>query len=373
LPAIRRALLLLHLCCGLTVSVYAVLIGVTGSLLVFRAELTALEFPEFHSGELRLPAVGPDLALAKAREAFPGFRPLTVTWPHAGQPSWMVYVLKGREAREVFVDLQTGQIAGSRDPRSGWTGGLAQLHANLWAGRTGSLLNGYGACAVATLGLSGIWLWLTGAGKWRSRLQIDFYAGWRKLAWQLHHSTGIVSVAFVLLLSVTGTYFVWSSAYVRAVERAFGRSREPSVPRHPRPALLPIAALAERGARAIPGLPIHRVQVVESALQPVRVTLREGAPAEFHRVSTVFLDPVTGDVLGELRLAARPFGDSLLAWFSAAHFGIFGGLPVRILWAATGLAFPVMSVTGFLMWWRRVVEPRFRKEVETAQRAGLID
>ena len=48
-------------------------------------------------------------------------------------------------------------------------------------------------------------------------------------------------------------------------------------------------------------------------------------------------------------------GDAVLYWFSAVHFGRFGGWFTKLLWALVGLVPPVMVVTGFLMWWNRVV------------------
>jgi uncharacterized iron-regulated membrane protein len=50
----------------------------------------------------------------------------------------------------------------------------------------------------------------------------------------------------------------------------------------------------------------------------------------------------------------RP-GEALLLQMVALHFGRFGGLEVRILWAILGLMPAVMFVTGFVLWWRRVV------------------
>jgi uncharacterized iron-regulated membrane protein len=39
------------------------------------------------------------------------------------------------------------------------------------------------------------------------------------------------------------------------------------------------------------------------------------------------------------------------------HVGDFAGWPVKALWVVLGLAPPLLVVTGFLMWWHRVVSP----------------
>ncbi|HXH23631.1 MAG TPA: PepSY-associated TM helix domain-containing protein, partial [Vicinamibacterales bacterium] len=41
------------------------------------------------------------------------------------------------------------------------------------------------------------------------------------------------------------------------------------------------------------------------------------------------------------------------------HVGNFGGPVIRAAWLIFGLAPPVLVVTGFLMWWTRVVRPRW--------------
>jgi len=49
--------------------------------------------------------------------------------------------------------------------------------------------------------------------------------------------------------------------------------------------------------------------------------------------------------------------DNVLYWFARIHFGRFGGWSTKILWALVGLIPPALFVTGFLMWWNRVVRP----------------
>jgi uncharacterized iron-regulated membrane protein len=99
------------------------------------------------------------------------------------------------------------------------------------------------------------------------------------------------------------------------------------------------------------------------------VSLLEETPAQFHRYSTVVLDPVTGAVLQRGGSVDRPAGNNILGWISVLHFGRFGGFAIRILWFLMGLTIPLLAVTGCFMWWRRVIEPQLRRkrEVEVAE------
>lgn len=44
------------------------------------------------------------------------------------------------------------------------------------------------------------------------------------------------------------------------------------------------------------------------------------------------------------------------------HVGNFAGWPVKTLWVILGLTPPVLFVTGFLMWWKRVLSPWRKRE-----------
>jgi uncharacterized iron-regulated membrane protein len=47
--------------------------------------------------------------------------------------------------------------------------------------------------------------------------------------------------------------------------------------------------------------------------------------------------------------------DEILRWLARLHFGRFGGLTLKILWAVLGIVPPVLFATGAIMWWNRVV------------------
>jgi len=64
----------------------------------------------------------------------------------------------------------------------------------------------------------------------------------------------------------------------------------------------------------------------------------------------------------DLTDVVRP-GESVLLWLIQLHFGRFGGLWVRSLWALLGLLPAVLFVTGFILWWTRVVRRRLAAAV----------
>jgi uncharacterized iron-regulated membrane protein len=71
---------------------------------------------------------------------------------------------------------------------------------------------------------------------------------------------------------------------------------------------------------------------------------------------TFYFDRYSGDLLGADEASGRTAGDVFLTWLGLLHVGTFGGITVKIIWFAAGLAMPVVAVTGVVMWWNRVVK-----------------
>jgi uncharacterized iron-regulated membrane protein len=63
---------------------------------------------------------------------------------------------------------------------------------------------------------------------------------------------------------------------------------------------------------------------------------------------------------------ARTAGDVIMAWVGPLHVGNFGGMGIRVAWLVLGLAPPLLFVTGFVMWWTRVVRARWIRVVQPA-------
>jgi uncharacterized iron-regulated membrane protein len=61
----------------------------------------------------------------------------------------------------------------------------------------------------------------------------------------------------------------------------------------------------------------------------------------------------------------RP-GEAVLLGMIKLHFGRFGGLTIRVLWTLLGLLPALLFITGFTLWWRRVV----RRKPGTLKRAS---
>ena len=58
----------------------------------------------------------------------------------------------------------------------------------------------------------------------------------------------------------------------------------------------------------------------------------------------------------------RTPGDQVIRWFYYLHFGNFAGSGVKTIWVIFGLAPVALFITGFLMWWNRVLSKLFERQ-----------
>jgi hypothetical protein len=128
--------------------------------------------------------------------------------------------------------------------------------------------------------------------------------------------------------------------------------------------------LITRAQQRVPNQYVQRVVPPSSDTGAFLVMFSPVQPAPVGReqLTPVYLDHYTGDVLKESPRAARSAGDIVMDWVAPLHVGSFGGLGIRVAWLILGLVPPLLFITGFIMWWSRVVKPRWL----TQRRASVV-
>src|SRR5262249_1271430 len=87
----------------------------------------------------------------------------------------------------------------------------------------------------------------------------------------------------------------------------------------------------------------------------------------------VYMDPATGGVVSIDRIGDRPLRERFLAAMAPIHYGEFGGLPIKTLWAVLGITPALLFVTGLVAWWRpkrKQGQPTTERELEEVALAG---
>ena len=317
---LRRALFQIHLWTGIGLGLYVFVVSVTGSAVVFRNDIYEKysRVPrEVPLGEKRL---SKDALNALAEKAHPGYS-VSYVWeskkPNEATELWLS---QGNTKMERLFDPFTGRELGDAIPRAirivKW---FADLHTDLLLGKTGRVVNGWGGFVLSLLCMTGIMIWWPGIKTWKRALLISPSAGWKRINWDLHNSIGFWTLSIVFMFGITGAYLVFTTPFQRVINY-FAPLRVY--------ALEPEAQLTA---------PLPTLVAVADEKQPERPRRGKRPPPNY---ST---------------------GDKIVRWSSYLHFGNFAGVKTKILWIVLGLIPPLLFVTGFIMWWNRVVSREARK------------
>lgn len=348
----RKRLWQLHSWLGLLAGLGLLVIGLTGSLLVFHDELEILVNPTLirvePSAAGRLPL---DRLLAEANRQLSGYEITgwTLREPAEARYADVLYVIRhgSDEWLVATLDPYTGRLLAS--PRNGTatlTGWLLELHYAFFSDHAGIFVAGLFAVMLCALGVTGLWIY---RGFWKTFFTLRWGRSARILFSDLHKFTGIGSVAFNLLLGFTGAY--WNLTH--AIGEWTSNVPPPPKMEHRLYAdTLSLQALTTDAAQRLPGFATHFISlpyapaagvILWGAVEP-RPALRSAYG------STVAYDPQTGAHTATTDLRAAPIWTQIVDSFRPLHFGTFGGLPTKLLWCLAGLAPGFLAVSGFVIW-----------------------
>lgn len=368
---LRKVLAALHLWLGLALCLPFLLMGLTGSILVYGDELERL-FGTAPRATAQGNTADPAAILAAARLALPGQTANRLTMPVApGDAAIIRFTAQERRAaRQVFVDPVSLQVLAIRGVQEGWLRFIHNLHANLLLeGRPGRAVIGWFGVILLVMATSGLYLWWPRNGKWRQAISVKRGAKGYRLQRDLHGMAGFWALPFLLLLILSGLSMCFPQTIGDAIRSLLpGRdlreavtTAKVAVPVGGQPVGLDQAiALA---AEAAPGRHFAVAYLPLKPEQAWRLAFTApGAGTDLPGV-TVLLDPYRGTRIEVQDPARYTIGEKLLVWLRPLHYGLAAGPLYRLLICLTGLALPLFAATGLIMWW---LKRRARRRANTA-------
>jgi uncharacterized iron-regulated membrane protein len=359
----RKRLWQFHSWLGLVAGLGLIVIGLTGSLLVFHDELEAALNPKLvtvaPAPAGRLPA---SKLLISAERQLPGYS--VAGWLYRldePKKADLLYVRKHGSPDWLFATANqyTGEILAS--PRLGtetFTGWLLDLHYQLLADHTGLLIAGLLALGLFLLGLTGIYLY---RDFWKNVFTFRWGRSRRILFSDIHKFVGTTSVAFNLILGFTGAWWNLTHVIGHWIE-GHGDDEKPAAAIRYYAEPLNLDALIADTAQRIPGYLPRLSLPSDDGGWPI--TFHGQAPGHFLTGpygSTVSYDAQTHVFKAAHDIRQAGLWSRIADTFTPLHYGTFGGLPVKILWCLGGLTPGILAVTGFIMWRlrrRRSPEPK---------------
>jgi uncharacterized iron-regulated membrane protein len=366
--AIRRLNFQVHLWIGIVLTLYMIVIGVSGSILVFRPELERLcglkPWQQFQTGK---PVADLVTVVENLRAAYPRSRIVSVDAPTEDDATF-VAVLERRGRIKVACDPTQGKVLGEFPRQRNWLNVVQEFHESLLIhpGSQGRMWNGVGAAFLLLLNATGMVIWWPGIRNWRRALKVDFERGWRRINFDLHVSVGFWTIVIASIWAVSGIYFGWPRQIFQ-----FVNSLSPVIAARP-PAIVvtPESAAASPDLRSLvarahmldPGTTLGGIAFPYGRRAPLAILLRRRNSPGYEYVDTVYFNPYNGDYISTWRYGVNQSLGDWIVWSQVPlHFGTYWGLGVKIVWAITGLAIPLLTVTGLIMYWNRVLRRKWKK------------
>jgi uncharacterized iron-regulated membrane protein len=378
---LRRAIFQVHLWTGVVLAGYAVVIGLTGSALVFETELNHDLHPALYHLTPGPQRVSLDATMVRIKSA---------------HPDWIVFALRNFEDPAGTTDLlmrpasgestpnyrivsfnpYTGEILFDRLRYAGVLGFLSNLHVYLLSGETGLLISGWMAVGLFLLCITGLILWWPGTQRWAVALLLKRRSSWSRVNWDLHTVIGFWASAAFIVVILTGVDFAFPGPSGKIIELLTGAGyRDTGVSldaisgkmsRSSAPVMTIDQAVAAAN-RALPkDAPAGYMSLPASPAATFRVTGYYKGAAPYSQLVRILLDPHTGALLASSSTRDQDRGSRMEQYSVAVHFGLFGGdgvsgLVVKIVWVLLGLVPALLAFTGLTMYWTRKLRPLWRR------------
>ncbi|MEM9839326.1 MAG: PepSY-associated TM helix domain-containing protein [Pseudomonadota bacterium] len=198
---------------------------------------------------------------------------------------------------------------------------------------------------------------------WRTLLfRVRTDKGTRIMWGDAHKAAGLWGIWFFVVIIVTGVWYLVEFGVaigLRATDTQLDNAR-------PRLAVervaefgpviqdRPLDEVVAAAVEAFPELTVSTIQFPTRPNAPIAVQGKVGNPIIRERSNTVYLDPVSLEVLKVQRWRASSTFVKLNEMADPLHFGTFGGLPTKLIWFVFGVAMTGLSVTGVWLTWKRL-------------------
>lgn len=352
-----------HLFMALAVGVLFVLMGLTGSLSLYREELDELFNPLLAIDEPGGKYLSLDRIMASVRAAHPSRHDEWVLeMPRSPKGMLTAWYEKPHETfGELYAPLMvsvnpyTAEVVANRFWGHTVATWIEDLHTRLQLGLFGVRAVGVLGLSLAFSALSGLYLWWPGLAALPGAFALRHRQGLRCFAQDLHRLVGVVSAIPLLVLALTGLHLS-NPKFLETLLGASGMGhgeegppiRSTASPNN-RPVTLDEAVLIARGP--FPHAEIRRIATPAGENGAYRVNLRRPGEVNVrHPVTMVWIDRWSGQIREVRNPNLFTSGQALVSRLWPIHTGEAFGPWGRRIWFLTGLAPMLLYAAGLTLW-----------------------
>ena len=351
---------IIHKWTSLICTVFMLLLCITGLPLIFHEEIDDVLHSSVKAAEVPpgTPPANLDRLLGNAMANAPGKVPHFLIWDRDDPNAMFVSVgptITSDPSKNTLIrmDLHTGAFLDAPDVTARFTYIMLKLHTDMFAGLPGKLFLGLMGILFCVAIISGIVVYAPSMRK----LSFGTYRARRTrvVRWlDIHNLAGILLVAWTLVVGFTGVINTWADLVLKMwqfgqLAEMTAQYRDRSVPEK----LTPLNGAVDVAANAVPGMTPSFVAfpgTLFSSKSHYAVFLRGETPLTSRLLKPALIDAETGKLTDARDM---PWYVSTLFISQPLHFGDYGGMPLKIIWAVLDVLTIVILWTGVYLWLRR--------------------
>ncbi|MBW3506678.1 MULTISPECIES: PepSY domain-containing protein [unclassified Pseudomonas] len=349
-----------HTWTSLICTAFLLMLALTGLPLIFHHEIDHLlgDAPQVKE----LPSDTPTLDLQQLVRAAEAHRPGEVMqyfgWEE-DEPNAVLTIMAATAGTEpnsshtFMLDARTGEAIEVPSANGGIMMVMLRLHVDMFAGLPGKLL-------LAFMGLLFVLAIISGTVLYLPFMRRHEFATVRtdkstRLRWlDLHNLLGAVTLTWALVVGVTGVISACADLIIAAWRNdSLSAMIEPYREAPPLTRLAPASQLLEIAAKAAPDMRPDFIAFPGtrfSSEHHYAVFMKGSTHLTSHLLTPVLIDAST---LAVTAVAGRPWYMDAMGMSQPLHFGDYGGMPMKVLWAALDLLTIVVLASGLYLWWVR--------------------
>lgn len=355
----------LHKWTSLVCTLFLLNLCLTGLPLVFAEEIDEWLNPgePYEVLANNAPAASLDSIVSIAKQKYPGEAVESVFMDEDG-PGLFVGMMPTLDADEDLAhymqfDRRTGRLMKDEPPFAQqpqtFIGLMLSLHVDLFMELPGELFLGLMGVLFIVAIISGIMLY----GPFMKKVNFGTvrYGRSKRLKWlDLHNLSGIIVMAWMLVVGITGVinelstplFALWQNTEVKGMLDKYNGKQQPKPEQ-----LSSVQAAFDTAGKTLPGMEI--VSIVFPGAQfgsPYHYLLwaKGDRPLTSRLFSPVLVDGETGQLAAVVKM---PLYLRSLEISRPLHFGDYGGIPLKIIWALLDLVVIFVLISGIYLWFKQ--------------------
>lgn len=351
-----RTWLFVHKWSSLVCTLFMLLLCLTGLPLIFAEEIEHLtEDVTARSMSEGTPWVSMDKMAESALALHPDHVVRFMYWDEAEHPGLMGITLSSAvdapldDFLPLTLDARTAEVLKQHES-GGFMDIMLRLHTDMYAGLPGMLFLGFMGLLLAVAIVSGVVVYKPFMRK------LDFGTVRRQksagIKWlDLHNLLGIVTVVWLMVVGLTGTINTLSTIMLGVWQNdQLAEMTEPYKNAPPLESFGSVQGAFETATKTAPGMDVSFIAFPGSPYSSPHhyvFFMKGDTPVTSHLLRPVLVDAQTSALTDTREL---PWYMKALLLSQPLHFGNYGGLPLKIIWALLDIIGIIVLGSGLYLW-----------------------